>query len=468
MEDGGNAAIQINLGLSYESKGDYGRALESYKKAQSLDPSDKAININLGNAYQGLGRFPEAFDAFTKGLESNKRDLAAYNIFLLSRKRGDNDRAEKMSALLKKEFPSSVHCARVSGEMFLARGDTAKAAAAYEGIKDKDAHDWYALGKIYAQRGQRQQAENALAKVPNDGEWGREKKLLRAQAAFKGGDYKGAFALYREVTGTVTGQAGFGDKETETHIYNMVLAAYQGGMHREALEAAASAVKRVQGQGRAEIIRIAGNSAVALKNWQEAKNWFTQLATIEPNNAVTQYNLAVAHYNLGEVEDAHSRYQKARGLDKNIYNKDIETRYEQFKRGGGAAQSGQSQPSARPRNDSLDTWYNRAVDLQNAKKAEQAEKLYKKILEQDPTYSEAWNNLGAIHGARGELEQAEAAYVKSIEITPAPNTFANLINIYIAMEDYAKAQSAVTKGLSQNPGNRTLAQLEQKIKAKGK
>jgi hypothetical protein len=36
------------------------------------------------------------------------------------------------------------------------------------------------------------------------------------------------------------------------------------------------------------------------------------------------------------------------------------------------------------------------------------------------------------------------------------------------MEDYAKAQSTVTKGLSQNPGNRALTQLEQKIKAKGK
>jgi len=466
-EDGNNAAIHINLGLSYENKGDYNRALESYKKAQSLDPSDKAININLGNAYQGLGKIPEAFDAFTKGLESGKRELAAYNIFLLSRKRGDNDRADKMLALLKKEFPSSVSCARASGEMLLFRGDTAKAAAAYEGIKDKDAHDWYALGKIYAQRGQRQQAENALAKVPNDGLWARDKKILLAQAAFRGGDYKGAYTRYNEAVGTK--QMFVGADDMDVHIYNMVLAANKGGMHKEALLAATDAVKRVQGKDRAEIIRVAGNSAVAIKNWNEAKNWFTQLAAIEPNSAVTQYNLAVAHYNLGEVEDAYGRYQKARGLDGKIYNKDIETRYEQFKRGGGAAATpGQSQPSARPRSDSLDTWYNKAVDLQNAKKAEQAEKLYKKILEQDPTYGEAWNNLGAIHGARGELEQAESAYIKSIEIDPAPNTFANLINIYLAMEDYDKAQSTLTKGLAQNPGNKALAQLERKIKAKGK
>jgi tetratricopeptide (TPR) repeat protein len=275
-EDGSNATIHINLGLSYETKGQFDRALESYRKAQSLDPADKAININLGNAYKGLGRIPEAFDSYTKGLESKKRDLAAYSIFILARERKDNDRAGKMHDLLKKEFPSSTHYQRVSAEMNLVKGDTAKATVAFEGIKDKDVDDWYALARIYASQGQRAKAEAALAKIPDDSKWSAEKRLIRARLLFNAGDFKAAFLAYRELVNAAPPSS----KDIDTHAYNMVLAAHNAKMYREAISAAADAVKKAQGSARAEICRIAGNSAVAIKSWPDAKNWFTQLAGI--------------------------------------------------------------------------------------------------------------------------------------------------------------------------------------------
>jgi len=459
-EDGNNSTVHVNLGLSYESKGQYDKALESYKKAQSLNPSDKAVYINLGNAYQGLGKTAEAFDAFTRGLESNKRELAAYDIFLLSRKRGDADRADKMYALLKKEFPSSVYYTRVSAEMDLAKGDTAKALASYESIKEKDAHDWFAVARVSAALGQKAKAESALAKVPDDGEWRREKSLVRARLAFNGGDYKGAYQAYKEAF-----NASGKDGDADALAYNMLFAAYKGGMHKEAMEAAEEAIKKAAGNARAEICRTAGDCAAAAKKWADAKNWFVKLSTIEPNNAAAQYNAAVAHYNLGEVEESYSRYQKARELDKKIQNKDIELRYEQFKRGGPSPQK-EVALSNRTQNDSLDTWYNRAVDLQNAKKVDQAEALYKKILDQDAEYGLAWNNLGAIYGARGELDQAETAYLKALAAQQAPETYANLANIYIAQNENAKAAEIVAKGLEKNPNSAALKQLERKVKGK--
>jgi tetratricopeptide (TPR) repeat protein len=461
-EDGGNSTVHINLGLSYEGKGQYDKALESYKKAQSLNPSDKAIYINLGNAYQGLGRTAEAFDAFTKGLDSGKRELAAYNIFLLSRKRGDADRAEKMYALLKKEFPSSAHCARASAEMELVKGDTAKALAAYESIKEKDAHDWFAVAGAGAALGQKAKAEAALAKVPDDAVWKRDKSVVRARLAYNGGDYKGAYQAYKDAINASGKDAG--GAAADALAYNMLFAACKAGMHREAMEAADEAFKKTAGNARAEICRTAGDCAVAAKRWGDAKLWFAKLSTLEPNNAAAQYNTAVAHYNLGEVEEAYNRYQKARELDKKIQNKDIEIRYEQFKRGGPSRQKEVSH-SNRTQNDSLDTWYNRAVDLQNAKKAEQAETLYKKILEQDPAYSYAWNNLGALYGARGDLNDAEAAYLKALAARPAPETYVNLANIYIAQNDNAKAGDIVAKGLEKNPNSAALKQLERKVKS---
>jgi tetratricopeptide (TPR) repeat protein len=460
-EDGGNAAVHINLGLSYESKGQYDKALESYKKAQSLNQSDKAVYINLGNAYQGLGRIPEAFDAFTKGLESSKRELAAYNIFLLSRKRGDGDRAEKMHSLLKKEFPASAHCARASAEMESAKGDTAKALASYESIKEKDEHDWFAVARLGAALGQKVKAENALARMPDDGGWRREKSIVRADIAFKGGDYNGAYRAYRDAINASGKDAG----ATDALAYNMILAACKGGMHKEALEAADEAYKRAAGSARAEICRAAGDCAVAAKRWGDAKNWFAKLSAIEPNNAVAHYNAAVAHYNLGEVEESYNRYQKARELDKKFQNKDIEIRHEQFKRGGQSQQK-EASLANRTQNDSLDAWYNRAVDLQNAKKNDRAEAIYKKILEQEPAHSYAWNNLGALYGARGELAQAEAAYLKALKAQPTPEAYANLANIYIAQNDNAKAGDIVAKGLEKNPNSAALKQLERKIRGK--
>jgi len=461
-EDGNNATVHINLGLSYESKGQYDKALESYKKAQSLDQSDKAVYINLGNAYQGLGRTAEAFYAFTRGLESNKRELAAYDIFLLSKKRGDAERADKMYALLKKEFPSSVYYTRVSAETDLAKGDTAKALASYESIKEKDAHDWFAVARVSAALGQKAKAESALAKVPDDGEWRREKSVVRARLAFNGGDYRGAYHSYKEA---FNASAKDGGADVDALAYNMLFAACKGMMHKEAMEAAEEAIKRAAGNARAEICRIAGDCAVAAKKWADAKTWFTKLSTIEPNNAAAQYNAAVAHYNLGEVEESYNRYQKARELDKKIQNKDIELRYEQFKRGGPSQQK-EVTLSNRSRNDSLDTWYNRAVDLQNAKKVDQAEALYKKILDQDTAYGLAWNNLGAIYGARGELDQAESAYLKALAAQQAPETYANLANIYIAQNENAKAAEIVAKGLEKNPNSAALKQLERKVKWK--
>ncbi|MDR2692998.1 MAG: tetratricopeptide repeat protein [Chitinispirillales bacterium] len=461
-EDGSNSTVHINLGLSYESKGQYDKALESYKKAQSLNSSDKAVYINLGNAYQGLGRTAEAFDAFTRGLESNKRELAAYNIFLLSRKRGDADRADKMHALLKKEFPSSVYYSRVSAEMELVKGDTAKALSACESIKEKDAHDWFAVARAAAALGQKAKAESALAKVPDDSVWKREKSVVRARLAFNGGDYRGAYQAYKEAV-HASGKEGGAD--ADAIAYNMIFAACKGGMHKEALEAADDAIKKAAGNARAEICRAAGDCAVAAKRWADAKNWFTKLSTAEPNNAAAQYNIAVAHYNLGEVEESYNRYQKARELDRKIQNKDIELRYEQFKRGGPSQQK-EVALSNRTQNDSLDTWYNRAVGLQNAKKVDQAESLYKKILEQDPAFSYAWNNLGAIYGARGDLDQAEAAYLKALETQPSPETYANLANIYIAQNDNGKAGEIVAKGLEKNPNSAALKQLERKLRGK--
>ncbi|MDR0305289.1 MAG: tetratricopeptide repeat protein [Chitinispirillales bacterium] len=461
-EDPNNPVIFINLGLSHENKGEYEKALENYRKALSLKPSEKAVNINMGNAYQALNKIPEALTAYNLALESEKRQEAAWSIFLLARKRNDMERAQRMHAILRKEFPSSVYCARASAEMDLLKGDTAKALISFEAIKEKDAHDWHMLSKIYAGRGDNQKTQNALSKLPSGGEWEYEKKLIRAQLAFRSSDFRNAFSLYKEIINTQQGAKGlFAAEDMDIYMYNMVLSAHNAGMHKEAVETSNDIIKKVHGKNRTEILRVAANSSLAIKDWNNVKKWFDLIVTQEPRNAAAQFNLAAAHYNLGEIEAAYERYQRARAIDKTIKNNDIENRYAQFKSGvSPTTQKEVKQPAV---NDTLDKWYNEAVDLHNSKKEAQAEKLYKKILERDPSYSLAWNNLGAIYGARGELEQARDAYMKALENSGSPETYANLVNIFIALEDAAQARAFVKKGLTDNPGSRTLVRLEKQV-----
>ncbi|MCL2688820.1 MAG: tetratricopeptide repeat protein [Chitinispirillia bacterium] len=461
-EDPQNPVIFINLGLSHESKGEYQKALENYRRALALKPSEKAVNINIGNAYQGLDKPLEALSAYTAGLESGKREEAAYNIFLLSRKRNDTERAQRMHDLLRKEFPRSVYFARVSAETELFRGDTAKALRSFEAIRDKDAQDWFTLSKIYAARGDRQKTMDALSKLPSDRQWERDKKIVQAQLAFNIKDFRNAFSLYRDVVRAANTGARLSASDLDIYMYNMVLSAQTAGMHKETIDAANDVIKKIQSQNRAEICRLAGNSAVALRDWNSAKQWFTQLVAIEPRNASALFNLAVAHYNLGEIEPAHAQYTRAREIDRTIRSADIENRYEQFKRGG-APSTPQREARQSLVNDTLDKWYNEAVDLHTAKKEAQAEKLYRKIIERDPSYSLAWNNLGAIYGARGDLEEAVNAYTKALENQTAPETYANLANVLIALEKHEEARNIVKKGLEHNPRNSHLVRLQRQL-----
>ena len=74
--------------------------------------------------------------AYSLALSSSKRELAAYNLFLIARKKKDRERASKMMDILKKEFPSSVYTTRAEAEISLWGGDTAKAMSKLESIKN--------------------------------------------------------------------------------------------------------------------------------------------------------------------------------------------------------------------------------------------------------------------------------------------------------------------------------------------
>lgn len=442
--DPDNPVLWINMGLSFEKDGNYSEALSYYQRAVMLKKSDNELQINIGNAYVGMNKYVDAINAYTLALSSPKRELAAYNIFIASRKKKDKEHAEKSAAILKQEFPMSVYTKRVNAEMSLWKGDTAGAVTILENITEKDPDDYLMLAAVSAARGNSDKTRQYLQNVPSDEQWKCQVNEIEAQLAFKSGNFDGAISKLKSA-----GDTSF------TSQYNIALLSYNAGRFGEALQIAEKLTGKAVGADRGDCCRLAGNSAFSLKQWKRARQWYLQLSGIESNNAIVQYNLAVASYNLGEIDPAWKYYQNAKSMDKTVFNKDIETRYTQS-RGEGRIDSVII--------DSVDIWYNEAVDLQNSGKDTAAEVIYKKVVARQPDHSQAWNNLGAIYGVRGDIDNAENAYWKAIEKHhDIPETYINLINLYIELEEFSKARQWIIKGMGHNPDDPQLPLLREKV-----
>ena len=445
-DDPSNAALWVNMGLSYERDGKYEEALRYYKKAFDLKRDDTQIPIAIGNVYAALGQYTDALAAYKQAINSPKRDIAAFNIFLVYAKKRDREQAEKSLQLLEKEFASSVNTKRAKAEFALWNNDTAGAVALLLEVPDKEAGDWVQLSQVYAALGEQKKAQECMDKVPDGPLWDNEKNGVRVQLAFHNGDYEEVIRMVQQSRDT-----GFIPQ------YNLALAYYQLKRYADALDIAERTVKSAAGGDRADLCRLAGNAAFGLKQWEKARQWYLQLSNVDARSEVVQYNLAVASYNLGDVDGAWSYYVRAREFNPKIQNADIEKRH-----AAAHAVSSASQAIMSP----ADSLYNTAVDMQNAGNDSAAEKVYLELVAKDSLYNMAWNNLGAIYGKWGEIDKAEHAYQKAVEKKhDIPETYANLVNLYIELEEFTKARQWLIKGEGHNPGSDLLRDLKNKIVA---
>lgn len=446
-DDPTNSTLLINLGLSEEQTGNYHAALDYYRKASLVETGNKGLQINIGNAYAGMKQYTDALHAYSLALDSPKRKEAAYNAFLVALRMGNRDKARRMAGILKKEFGSSAFSKRAQGELSLWTGDTTAALAQIRGIPSKDPEDHLQLARIYATQRKPDKAREHLAQVPADTSWKRRRTDVEARIAFAEGKCQRALTLLRDLNDT-----------TFAGRYNVAATAFICHDYSTVLETAKRLVGSARGSDRADICRLAGNAAFALKQWQQARQWYQQLSNIETQDAVVQYNLAVAYYNTNDIEKAWAHYQRAQRLDGTIRNEDIEKRYQ-------SSHAPKDQPGGArtvlARSDSL---YNVAVELQEKDSVAAAEKVYRKILADDPEYALAWNNLGALHAARAEFKKAEQYYRRSVQKRhDIPEAYANLVALYLATGNFPQAKRWIIKGRGHNPDSELLATVQQMV-----
>ncbi len=70
----------VNLGNVYQKKGDYVNAVNYYKKAQELDPSNSTVLVSMGTMYQTQGDYAKALETYDNMLSGNPyNEVLRYN-----------------------------------------------------------------------------------------------------------------------------------------------------------------------------------------------------------------------------------------------------------------------------------------------------------------------------------------------------------------------------------------------------
>ena len=113
--------------------------------------------------------------------------------------------------------------------------------------------------------------------------------------------------------------------------------------------------------------------------------------------------------------------------------------------------------------------FNSGVTFYHQKEMAKAIQAYQKVIEIDPNYIEAYNNLGIIYQEMGDLESALKTYRRAIEINPKYEKGLNNIGILLHLKgEDEKALEAFNKVLAINPSHiESLINLGTLYKKKG-
>jgi superkiller protein 3 len=95
--------------------------------------------------------------------------------------------------------------------------------------------------------------------------------------------------------------------------------------------------------------------------------------------------------------------------------------------------------------------FNQGVQFYHQREISKAIQAYRKVIEIDPTYVEAYNNLGIIYQEIGDFNNALWAYQTSLGINPRYEKGLNNLGILLyLMERYEEAMEALQKSLAIN------------------
>ncbi len=111
---------------------------------------------------------------------------------------------------------------------------------------------------------------------------------------------------------------------------------------------------------------------------------------------------------------------------------------------------------AKAKGDALSKKFAQAVELASSDQFDEAEVLFKELLEEAPTVPELHLNLAYIHAQRQDWANAEASYLKTLELRPGDSrATVGLSGVYADTGRDAEAQELLSQAARENPENAT-------------
>lgn len=165
-----------DLGVAYESKGEYDLAIREYKKALAKKENFYIARVNLGNVYLKTGKYKEAEEAYKEAIKTDSKIPDAFNnLAWVYIKRNDNLQeaitlCEKVLALDSKNSNIYLH---TLGVVYLHKKDYDRALETLEKSinqtpadnKEMLAEAYLNLGKAYHSKGMIEKSRDAWQNV---------------------------------------------------------------------------------------------------------------------------------------------------------------------------------------------------------------------------------------------------------------------------------------------------------------
>jgi len=162
-----------------------------------------------------------------------------------------------------------------------------------------------------------------------------------------------------------------------------------------------------------------GRLHTSLSKYDLALQEFQKALSINPRNAEAISGMAGVYERMGRIQDAEQSYKRAIALKPDYWDG----------------------------YNSLANFYDRQG------KTADAIVQYQRVIELTPDNPAAYSNLGAEYTSVGDQlsnEKAEAAFKKSLELSPTYAAYANLGNLYMGEGRYSEAAEATRKALELN------------------
>ncbi len=196
-----------------------------------------------------------------------------------------------------------------------------------------------------------------------------------------------------------------------------------------------------QEPGNVHALNLLGVLCVNALRSDEAVGYISSALAIDPNNAQSHANIALAYKDKGDARRAVRHFQESIRLDPNnpIVHNNLGNVLRVIEKPKAAIKSYEN--ALRLNRDFAECWSNLAAAFNESRQPERALKAVGRALELDPKLAQAYNNRGDIYLAQARYSDALSEYRKATELSP--KYVAALINMARVQRDMDTPEEAM-------------------------